>query len=62
MLHSLPLPFLWPHYFIYQNTFLKLCYSMIDLNLEAFPDKVVNEGTATDVSLKIMSEGEALLQ
>ena len=61
MLHCLPLPFLWLHYFIYQNTSLKLCYLAIDLNSETSNGKVINEDTAIDVLLEIISDGEELL-
>lgn len=47
--------------FYYQSTFLKLCYSVIDSNLETSYGTVVNEDTAVDVSLKIIS-GEELLR
>lgn len=43
--------------FYYQSTFLKLCYSVIDSNLETSYGTVVNEDTAVDVSLKIISGG-----
>lgn len=59
-LHSLPLLFL--RYIIYQSTFLKLCYSVIDSNLETSYDKVVSEDIAIVVSLKIISDWEELLQ
>lgn len=61
MLHSLPPPFLCLRYFIYQNTFFKLCYLAIDLNSETSNDKVINEDTAIDVLLKIISDWEELL-
>lgn len=61
MLHSLPPPFLCLHYFIYQNTFFKLCYLAIDLNSETSNDRVINEDTAIDVLLTIISDWEELL-
>lgn len=58
MLSSLPPPILGLHY-----SFISVCfYSTIDLNLEPFHDKIVNEDTATDVSLKMISASEVPLQ
>lgn len=49
------------HHFIYQSAFLKLCYSVIDSNLETSYGKVAGEDVAVAVSSNIASDWEGLL-